>query len=128
LRAGPPNDSTPELQWLATLVPLRKDEMPQSGSLRTDTRICGEDSQEPISERNSVRPTSGTFDDQHGVIDDLFREPEIRQLLHDVASDLREVDKFITRIHKELKAEAPGPGRLRAAVSHGRKSIKSSFR
>jgi hypothetical protein len=102
--------------------------MLQRESLRTDTRVCGEDSQAPISECNSVRPTTCMFDDQHGVIDELFREPEIRQLLHDVAADLREVDRFITRIHKELKAEAPGQGQRRAAVSHGRKSIQSHFR
>lgn len=38
-------------------------------------------------------------------IDTLFPEPEIRQLLDDIAGDLEEVDRFVIKIRSELDAE-----------------------
>ncbi len=40
-------------------------------------------------------------------VDALFPEPEIRQMLQEIAVDLHEVNRFVTTMNKELAAERP---------------------
>lgn len=41
---------------------------------------------------------------------ELFPEPEIQKLLHEIAGDLEEVDKFVSKMNQELASEqAPKP-------------------
>ena len=36
---------------------------------------------------------------------ELFPEPEIQKLLHEIAGDLDEVDRFVSKMNKELASE-----------------------
>ena len=56
-------------------------------------------------ESNEGHELSRAFPDEIRDLERLFPDPEIRQLLCEVAGDLNAVDRFIGRMNTELKAE-----------------------
>jgi len=70
-------------------------------------------------ERTDAGPAPDrTCSDDKRDLDRLFPDPETRQLLHEVAGDLREVERFVSRMNSELQAELKSePERKRSVKS-----------
>jgi hypothetical protein len=61
---------------------------------------------EPTGEKTAQESDlNGIFPNDQRDLDELFPDPEIRQLLLDLRGDLQSVESFVVRIDKELKAE-----------------------
>ncbi len=65
---------------------------------------AAESSAAATAENDAFVTNSGTYAPPSDM-DTLFPEPEIRQLLQEIAVDLLEVNRFVTTMNKELGTE-----------------------
>jgi len=78
--------------------------MQQPASLPADTQTAASS----LREADEPLTLSGAFPDAPHNLDELFPEPHMRQLLAEIAGDLRGVEKFVGRITRELNEEVSG--------------------
>jgi hypothetical protein len=59
----------------------------------------------PVEENSEPACPDSVPSDEPGDIERLFPDPHVRELLDEIAGDLRRVARFVQRIDKELKTE-----------------------
>ncbi len=68
-------------------------------------QVFVESAEAQVDERSeAMRPNNVPLDEPVDV-ERLFPDPQVRELLHEIAGDLRRVARFVQRIDKELKTE-----------------------
>jgi hypothetical protein len=68
-------------------------------------RVLAESTEAHIEESSEPASPDGVSSNEADDMERLFPDPHVRELLHEIAGDLRRVAGFVQRIDKELKAE-----------------------